>query len=207
MPTYNVSECLTNINYLVSAGTLSIGTVIGFNAFEDNKCGIVGDESSDAHNAIFVQTFESCCECLSAVTDSLNFRFVGCDDSIIYNIEATNFCNSFGIPLTGRTYSIQLGSDTPFCAEFQELSPTGQTNYFYVGGPYTSCSNCGNVPVRTTYSAGTFVSYLCRECSSGGTISSSIATNTPHPSYTNSNGDEVIQLQMVTLGGPTGLNN
>jgi hypothetical protein len=62
--------------------------------------------------------------------------------------------------------------------------------------------------MSTTYSAGTFTSYICQECvNSGGTITSTANTKTPHPSYTNSNGDEVIQLQMVAIGGPTGLNS
>jgi hypothetical protein len=59
----------------------------------------------------------------------------------------------------------------------------------------------------TTYSAGTFVSYICQECTSGGTQTSTIARNTPHPSFTNSQGDEVIQKQMVVIGGPNGLNS
>jgi hypothetical protein len=61
--------------------------------------------------------------------------------------------------------------------------------------------------MATTYSAGTFTSYICQECSSGGTINSTRALNTPHPSYTNEVGDVVVQLQMVTLGGPNGLNS
>ena len=61
--------------------------------------------------------------------------------------------------------------------------------------------------MATTYSAGTFVSYICQECPSGGNLVSTPALNTPHPSYTNNVGDVVVQLQMVTLGGPNGLNS
>lgn len=207
MPIYNVSECLTNINYIVSAGTLANGSVIGFSVFEDNKCGVVGEESTDIHEAIFVQNFDSCCECLSAVTDTLNFRFIGCEDSQEYNIEGSNFCSEHGAPLTGRTYQIKFGSDTAFCATFQELSPTGQTNYFYVGGPYLNCSECSNTPDQPiTYSAGSQTYNICVVCNEDGVTTVS-EVNTPHPYYTNANGDVVVQLQMVTLGGPNGLNN
>jgi hypothetical protein len=61
--------------------------------------------------------------------------------------------------------------------------------------------------MATTYSAGTFTSYICQECVTGGNIVSTKALNTPHPSYTNAVGDVVVQLQMVTLGGPNGLNS
>lgn len=204
MANYNVSECITNINYIVSAGTLTIGSVIGFNAFEENKCGVVGEESTDNHDAIFVQNFESCCECLSALTDTLNFRFIGCEDELDYNIEATNFCNDFGTPLTGRTYLIRFGSETPFCAKFQELSPTGETNYFYVGGPYDDCSTCDYVP--TTYSSGTYSYKICDICTESGTTTAT-EVEPPHPTYINSKGDSVIQTQMVALGGINGLNS
>lgn len=59
----------------------------------------------------------------------------------------------------------------------------------------------------TTYSAGTIVSNVCVECTSGGNTTVSGATNTPHPYYTNGSGDVVIQTQMVTIGGPYGLNS
>lgn len=61
--------------------------------------------------------------------------------------------------------------------------------------------------MSTTYSAGTFTSYICQECTTNGNTVSTKALNTPHPSYTNGAGDVVVQLQMVTLGGPNGLNS
>lgn len=62
--------------------------------------------------------------------------------------------------------------------------------------------------MATTYSAGTFVSYVCTVCTdSGGTTTATKELGTPHPSYTNNSGDVVVQLQMVTLGGPNGLNS
>jgi hypothetical protein len=45
-------------------------------------------------------------------------------------------------------------------------------------------------------------STVCVECS--GTTSVVIP---PHPSWTNNQGDEVVQLNAITLGGPNGLNN
>jgi hypothetical protein len=55
-----------------------------------------------------------------------------------------------------------------------------------------------------TLSANTEV-IICSYCpESGGTLNSIVP---PHPIWTNSNGDAVIQLNAITLGGPNGLNN
>jgi hypothetical protein len=58
-------------------------------------------------------------------------------------------------------------------------------------------------------SAGTFVSEICVVCTDPNTniTTSTYASNTPHPVYTNEMGKEVIQTQMVTIGGMFGLNN
>ena len=58
----------------------------------------------------------------------------------------------------------------------------------------------------TEYSAGTFDYKVCDICTDGGTTTA-IEIEAPHPSYTNNEGDVVVQLQMVTLGGPNGLNS
>lgn len=48
--------------------------------------------------------------------------------------------------------------------------------------------------------------FLCQEiCVSGGTTIISITP--PHPVWTDGYGTSVTQLNMVTLGGPDGLNN
>ena len=57
--------------------------------------------------------------------------------------------------------------------------------------------------MSTTLSAGTFTSKICFEC--GGTATAK--NDTPHPVYTDGKGNEIIQLQMVALGGPNGLNS
>jgi hypothetical protein len=57
-----------------------------------------------------------------------------------------------------------------------------------------------------TYSAGTFTSEICVVCDTDkGTTATYVET--PHPTYVNEVGDAVVQLQMVTLGGPNGLNS
>jgi hypothetical protein len=44
-------------------------------------------------------------------------------------------------------------------------------------------------------------------CTTGGTGSDVVSIKPPHPVYSDLTGGTVVQLNMVTLGGPTGLNN
>ena len=204
MPNYIINQCLTNEQFVISAVTLTEGATIEFDISESRFCGTVGvvTESEETPNITFVQLYDDCCECLSGLTESLNFNFIICGTEQEINIEATNFCSQIGLPITGLTYEIQLDSYVPFCATFQGLSESGETNYFYVSGPSSGCEDCGEEPPR---SANTEYN-ICQEiCTSGGTTTVSIEP--PHPVWTDGYGTAVTQLNMITLGGPNGLNN
>jgi hypothetical protein len=58
----------------------------------------------------------------------------------------------------------------------------------------------------TTYSAGTesTICNICCPCTTGETITIIIP---PHPTWTNTQGDAIVQLNAITLGGHNGLNN
>jgi hypothetical protein len=206
MPNYNINQCLTNTQYVVSASTLTLGETIGFFIGEDRLCGTVGEVTSNPITPLsfYDSVYTDCCECLSGITESVNFNFIRCNTLEEINIEATNFCNDYGVPTTGLTYEIQFGSETPFCATFEGLSPTGVTNYFYVSGPFLDCELCQTeIP---TISAGTYDYTVCVICDDGST-ETAVTVEVPHPSYTNGYGQTVIQTQMVTLGGFNGLNS
>lgn len=204
MANYIINECITNDVYILSGVTP--GTTVEFDISEARFCGTVGalTESAETLNISFVQLHDDCCECLSGLTESLNFSFIRCGTSEEINIEATNFCTEYGVPTTGITYEIQFGSETPFCATFEGLSESGETNYHYSSGPFSLCENCGEEPPR---SAGTEyeVCEICCDCGSTGSTINLITP--PHPVYTDGYGTPVTQLNMVTLGGPNGLNS
>ena len=62
--------------------------------------------------------------------------------------------------------------------------------------------------MATTYSAGTFTSEICVVCTDdNGQTTAQYIADTPHPTYVNEKGDAVVQLQMVAIGGPNGLNS
>jgi hypothetical protein len=206
MANYIINECITNDVYILSAATLTLGATVEFDISEARFCGTVGavTESTETLNISFVQLHDDCCACLSGLTESLNFNFIICGTELEINIEAFNFCSEHGLPITGMTYELQLGSYVPFCATFQGLSESGETNYHYSSGPFSLCENCGEEPPR---SAGTEyeVCEICCDCGSTGSTINLITP--PHPVYTDGYGTPVTQLNMVTLGGPNGLNS
>jgi hypothetical protein len=56
-----------------------------------------------------------------------------------------------------------------------------------------------------TYSSGTYTYQVINV--STGACGTCISTLSPHPVFTRPNGDEVIQLTSVTIGGVNGLNS
>lgn len=205
MPNYNISECVTNNIYVVSAGTLTIGQIIGFYFGEAVLCGEVIEITTNEYTGTWNYNYTDCCECISATTDSVNFEFIGCEDLITYNIEGTNFCNTFGIPSTEMSYEIQFGSNPSFCAKFIGLASSGETNYSYVSGPFSDCDIC--IDETIIISAGTEykVCVFCCPCgATGGTVNN---VSVPHPTWTGLNGSSIILLDAVVLGGINGLNN
>jgi hypothetical protein len=207
MANYIINECITNDVYILSAATLTLGATVEFGISEARFCGTVGAVtlSAETLNIYFLQLYDDCCACLEGDgRESLNFHFIRCGTDEDISIEATNFCTEYGVPTTGLTYEIQFGSETPFCATFEGLSESGVTGYHYSSGPFSLCEDCGEEPPR---SAGTEYE-VCEICCDCGSTGSTINLLTPpHPVYTDGYGTPVTQLNMVTLGGPNGLNS
>ena len=200
MANYIITECLTNDEYIISAATLTLGATIEFDISEARFCGTVGavTGSSETLNISFVQLHDDCCACLSGLTESLNFSFIRCGTEEQINIEATNFCSYFGAPTTGVTYEIQFGRGTPFCVTFDGLTNSGETNYYYVSGPFLDCEDCASPPPISANTESTICQEVC---------DNSVITIIPlHPTYINSAGQEVVQMNAVLIGG-NGLNS
>ena len=202
MAKYIINECLTNDEYILSAVTLTVGSTIRFQIGEDSPlCGTVGEVTSSPVTPLsfYDSEYTDCCECLNDITDSLNFKFIRCGTSEEINIDATNFCSEYGVPTTGITYEIQDGRETPFCATFSELNPTGVTNYHYYSGPFLDCENCISPP---PISAGTETIVCVIDCSGNTTT-----ITPPHPTWTDGYGRAIVLLYAIELGGMNGLNS
>ena len=201
MPNYIINECITNNEYILSADTLTEGQIVMFTISETPYCGTIGvvTENPETLNIVQVTLYEDCCGCLNDLVESLNFKFIQCGTENEINMEATIFCNQFGSPTTGLTYEIQFDSETPFCATFEGLSSTGETNYSYISGPFLLCEECGEDLPRSANTE----NFICvPDCEFTG----STAVTPPHPVWTDGYGTEVTQLNMIVLGGPNGLN-
>ena len=200
MPNYIVNECLTNDEYIFTGVSHTVGQTIRFVFNEQEYCGTVGEVTSSPPSADFGGLRDDCCACLTGITDSLNFKFIRCGTSEEeISIESTKFCDEYGVPKTGVTYEIQFGSETPFCATFSELSPTGATNYHFYDGPFLLCEDCVSPP---PISAGTETIMCVIDCS-GNTIT----IVPPHPTWTDGYGNAIVLLDAVALGGVNGLNS
>jgi hypothetical protein len=200
MPNYIINECITNDVYILSASTLTLGATVEFDISEARFCGTVGavTGSSETLNISFVQLHDDCCACLSGLTESLNFSFIRCGTEEEINIEATEFCSYFGAPTSGSTYEIQFGRGTPFCVTFDGLTNSGETNYYYVSGPFSNCEDCVSPPPISANTESTICQEVC---------DNSVITIIPlHPTYINSAGQEVVQMNAVLIGG-NGLNS
>jgi len=198
MANYIVNECLTNDEYIFTGVSYTVGQTIRFVFNEQSYCGTVGEVTSSPPSADFGQLYDDCCECLSGITESLNFHFIRCGTDEDISMEAANFCSGHTAPTTGLTYEIQFGTETPFCATFEGLSESGATNYFYVSGPFSLCGECEQEE-EPPISAGTEV-FICYENCSGGTVTISVQ----HPTWTNQYGQDVVLLDAITLGGNNG---
>jgi hypothetical protein len=202
MPNYIIKKCLTNDEYVVSAVTLTVGTTIEFGVGESIFCGSVEAVTESSITPGYYYDFAQytdCCECLVGDgRESLNFSFIRCGTEEEINIEATNFCSEYGTPTTGVTYEIQFGYETPFCVTFSGLSPSGVTNYHYSSGPFSNCEDCVSPPPISANTESTICQEVC---------DNSVITIIPlHPTYTNSAGREVVQMNAVLIGG-NGLNS
>ena len=206
MPNYIINQCLTNEQFVISAVTLTEGATIEFDISEARFCGTVGveTESEETPNIVLIGPHTNCCTCLSGLTESLNFNFKICGTEDEINIEATNFCSGYTAPTTGITYEIQFGSDVPFCATFQGLNSSGETNYFYSLGPFLFCEDCGQESPRSANTE-VFVCEVCCDCGATGATVNQITP--PHPVWSDGYGTPVTQLNMIVLGGMNGLNN
>ena len=205
MENYIINECITNYVHILSSSGLTSGATIEFDISEARFCGTVGAivQSGETPNISFIQLYNNPCECLSGITildETLNFSFTRCGTSEEISIEATNFCTEIGLPTTGLTYEIQFGSETSFCATFDGLSSTGETNYSYVSGPFSLCEDCGEEP-EPIRSANT-ETVICEVCSG-----ETVTLYPPHAQYSDAQNNIVIQMNTVALGGENGLNN
>jgi hypothetical protein len=210
MANYDISNCLLGnpIVFTVSATTLSIGDSVRVNQNETEYCGIVIGESSFFPDSVLMdENLLGCCDCLQNSYSALVFRSCTGDDIFV---DIINFCDTYGSPPTFNTPYWRLfntGTSEVICAEFIGVSnDTSDISWIPDNpGPFDSCPECLSGII--TYSSGTEynVCVICEDCCASGTTATTV--NPPHPTWTRPNGDAVVLLDAVQLGGMFGLNS
>jgi hypothetical protein len=182
-----------------------------------NYCFEITDVSASGTYTATTNTFSSCYDCLAN-----NYAVVilsPCDSNYPYDrpvFDITDFGYIVQEGIFNLEFTIEGGSGTETysgCFEFEGLEQLSEDDYnglptnqqatlvqiFFSN--YTTCDEC-----LYGFSAGTesTICVVCCPCTTGETISS---VSAPHPTWTNGQGQAVIQLNAITLGGPNGLNN
>ena len=104
-------------------------------------------------------------------------------------------------PASGETYSFSDGlTGETICGTV--ISGTAEVTTYSAITQYDNCNECNIDIPRSANTAYT----ICEVCSEGA-VNTIYNLTPPHPIYTDGYGTPVTQLNMVTLGGPNGLNN
>jgi hypothetical protein len=147
-------------------------------------------------------TISSCDSSLSGAFPISAFGYIPIVDEVIYAQITINDRGDFSAYTT--CFKINEVLQVSARAYVDDFEPTFSiidqiihSNFSLENG----CNECLN-----GFSAGTesTICVVCCPCTTGATITS---VSAPHPTWTNGQGQAVIQLNAITLGGPNGLNN
>ena len=206
MANYLIQTCDELISIVVNPGENEITTgntyYINFTGETNPGCFTVVSESEEPieEEISSVTGYTDCLECFQE--NNLGFLVVSCDDPGLSGpVNAIQF-NEW--PL-GQYYQLCPPPDFEFtgclCFNVTSISNLNNNPYFEVSGPFENC-DC-----QLSRNSGT-ESLICEICCDCGATGSTVNQITPpHPIWTDGYGTQVTQLNMITLGGPNGLNN
>jgi hypothetical protein len=151
----------------------------------------------------FVSAYTTCLECIQ--TNEGVFEFENCANQLdTPTIDVLQFSI---VPQFNQVYSILTSSGTLNCFTFLGYDSGGSATEGLVSieGGYVDCNQCTVLSLPQSANTEVFVcEYICV---TGGTGSSVVVVTPPHPQYSNTQGNSVTQLNMITLGGFNGLNS
>jgi hypothetical protein len=211
---YSVISCIdeTDIVCFSSETEYNVGDVVSLDDTDGNpflECyqvtEIIEEESC---TEVFSDnnSYGSCLDCISQITSESDvyLTYSECNTGESFTIINTAWTeNNTFVPQLNFTYRI----DNPNgCYTFGGLTIQEGDNTFtsvsvFYDTEYIGCEVCG---LYIPYTAGS-ESLICQQiCTTGGTTVVSVTP--PHPVWTDGYGTNVTQNNMITLGGPDGLN-
>jgi len=214
MPNYEVRSCLGDgpISSVIESTTpLSIGDIVSYDNSGTVYCGFIfNDTDLFPDSTLLVDTFTSCCQCLTA-PDGVNFTsydFKKCNTEEVIKVDINVFCESTNIvPQVGNIYQISnVDSGLILCVELIGATFSRTEIWNFKDGPEVSCETCQNKIFNYPRSANTEV-LVCEVCCPCDISGSTFTVTPPNPVWTDGSGIAVTQLNMIVLGGENGLNN
>ena len=200
---YTVENCVDqNDTEVFSSTTLySVGEVVSLltpiGCYTITEVNLVG-----VATLTFVSAYTTCLECIQ--TTGGVFEFENCANPFDQpSIDVIEFPI---VPQLNQVYSILTSSGTLNCfTSTGYASGTASEGLVSIEGPYVDCPQCTVLSLPQSANTEVFVcEYICV---TGGTGSSVVVVTPPHPQYSNTQGNPVTQLNMITLGGFNGLNS
>jgi len=206
MANYLIQTCDELISIVVNPGENEITTgntyYINFTGETNPGCFTVVSESEEpiAEGISSVTGYTDCLECLQ--DNNWSFIVVSCNDPELFGPVNANQFNEW--PL-GQYYQLCAPPEFEFpgclCFNVTSISNSNIDPFFDITGPFLNC-DC-----QLPRNSGT-ESLICEICCDCGATGSTVNQITPpHPIWTDGYGTQVTQLNMITLGGPNGLNN
>jgi hypothetical protein len=149
--------------------------------------------------------YDGCTTCIS--TSSIVVGLIKCDtdEESFVTISLSNYLSIIGNGFTLPNYTIRDQRQNCYTVTSTCPAPSSaSTESMSVAYFFYSCQYC---PDQIITSANTEYNtcVICCECGSTGSTVNSVST--PHPIYTDGYNNPIMQLNMVVLGGPNGLNS
>lgn len=204
---YTVENCVDQNNTEVFSSTTlySVGQVVSLSK-PPTGCYTITEVSLTPEIVTvmaFVSAYTTCLECIQDTGGV--FEFENCANPFDQpSIDVIEFPI---VPQLNQVYSILTSSGTLNCFTFLSYDSGGSATEGLVSieGGYVDCIQCTVLSLPQSANTEVFVcEYICV---TGGTGSSVVVLTPPHPQYSNTQGNPVTQLNMITLGGFNGLNS
>jgi hypothetical protein len=195
LTTGNVVKAMWGSNEYVCVELVNTATGTDSSTWYDTKKDSLGD----------TVLYDGCTTCIS--TSSIVVGLIKCDtdEESFVTISLSNYLSIIGNGFTLPNYTIR--DQRQNCYTITSVCPlpsSASTESMSVAYFFYSCQYC---PDQIITSANTEYNtcVICCECGSTGSTVNSVST--PHPIYTDGYNNPIMQLNMVVLGGPNGLNS
>jgi hypothetical protein len=151
------------------------------------------------------ELYNGCTTCISSSSIVVGLIKCGTNEESFVTISLSNYLSIIGNKFTLPNYTIRdkwrdCYTITSVCPLPNSASTENITAVYF----YYSCQYCPEQIIESANTEST-ICVICCDCGATGSTVTSVSP--PHPIYTDGYNNPIMQLNMVVLGGPNGLNN